>query len=147
MSLKIRSLLEADITAILKIVEQYPNNTWSQSVFKDCLQAGYQGYVLENQNQVIGFIIGLIQDHECQLMNIGIEQSYWRRGYGAMLLDHLIELKDQNSISRILLEVRHSNIAAIKLYESRGFVQLGIRKGYYPGDQSREDAEVYALEL
>ena len=48
----------------------------------------------------------------------------------------------------MFLEVRPSNRAAVRLYESHGFVQVGTRRGYYPAAAGgREDARVYVLSL
>ena len=51
---------------------------------------------------------------------------------------------------RIILEVRPSNIPAISLYQSLGYETIGVRKGYYPADEStgqREDAQVMAKSI
>ena len=45
------------------------------------------------------------------------------------------------------LEVRPSNLAAIRLYQSMGFEQIGIRRGYYQAPDGREDAIVLRREL
>ena len=50
-------------------------------------------------------------------------------------------------ISEAFLEVRPSNIAAIRLYQSLGFEQIGIRRGYYQAVDGREDAIVLKLAL
>jgi len=47
----------------------------------------------------------------------------------------------------MFLEVRPSNAAAIHLYESAGFIRMGLRKDYYRASSGREDALVLALEL
>lgn len=47
----------------------------------------------------------------------------------------------------VLLEVRESNTAAIALYESSGFHELGVRRDYYPADDGREDAIILAKYL
>ena len=50
-------------------------------------------------------------------------------------------------LTRLLLEVRQSNERARALYRRRGFAEIGIRRGYYPATQGREDAVVMALTL
>jgi len=47
----------------------------------------------------------------------------------------------------VFLEVRPTNVLAIALYQSVGFVQVGLRKGYYLAEQGREDALVLKLDL
>ncbi|MDH3342249.1 MAG: ribosomal-protein-alanine N-acetyltransferase, partial [Gammaproteobacteria bacterium] len=53
----------------------------------------------------------------------------------------------QSGVDMILLEVRRSNQCAIDLYDSEGFHELGVRKDYYPADDGREDAIIYAKYL
>jgi ribosomal-protein-alanine N-acetyltransferase len=47
----------------------------------------------------------------------------------------------------VFLEVRPSNRAACRLYESLGFNEIGRRKDYYPAANGHEDAKVLALQL
>ncbi|MEJ2087830.1 MAG: hypothetical protein P8Y69_05030 [Gammaproteobacteria bacterium] len=47
----------------------------------------------------------------------------------------------------LFLEVRPSNVVAAKLYDSLGFSEVGVRKGYYPAPIGQEDARVLALDL
>jgi ribosomal-protein-alanine N-acetyltransferase len=61
------------------------------------------------------------------------------------LLNRVLAYARDQSISRVTLEVRKSNLAAQKLYESMGFVTTGLRKGYYSDDG--EDALAMTLEL
>ena len=48
---------------------------------------------------------------------------------------------------RLLLEVRPSNARAVALYRNFGFQQIGVRKGYYPATEGREDGLVFQKEL
>jgi ribosomal-protein-alanine N-acetyltransferase len=50
-------------------------------------------------------------------------------------------------VNEAFLEVRPSNTAAIRLYQSMGFVQLGMRRGYYQAAVGREDAAVLRLRI
>jgi len=62
-----------------------------------------------------------------------------------LLLTRVLLAARQQSLTRVTLEVRKSNLPAQKLYESLGFVTSGLRKGYYSDDG--EDALAMTLEL
>jgi ribosomal-protein-alanine N-acetyltransferase len=47
----------------------------------------------------------------------------------------------------VFLEVRPSNLAAVQLYQTLGFNEIGVRRGYYPTPRGHEDAQVMALDL
>ncbi|MND05848.1 ribosomal-protein-alanine N-acetyltransferase [compost metagenome] len=59
----------------------------------------------------------------------------------------MVKLARDYGAQTILLEVRPSNQAAIELYASAGFAEIGRRRGYYPAGNEREDAIVLQLEL
>ena len=75
---------------------------------------------------------------EGYITNIGVMPDYRRRGIGAKLVSKLIDYSVRNSLSFLSLEVRVSNIAAIKLYDSFGFKEVGKRKNFY--SNPKEDA-------
>ena len=62
-------------------------------------------------------------------------------------MEWLLEEARMTGNSWIFLEVRPSNRPAIQLYRSLGFVQVGIRRGYYQAVGGREDALVHRLDL
>ena len=66
-----------------------------------------------------------------------------RHGIGRSLMIDLLERSRQRGALCATLEVRASNIAAIRLYEGLGFVSAGLRKAYYPNN--REDAVIMWL--
>ena len=80
-------------------------------------------------------------------MNICVTPESQGRGLGRELLSHLLDLAKEYGASIALLEVRPSNNIAVGLYESMGFSEVGRRKAYYPGEKSREDALIFALDL
>ena len=63
------------------------------------------------------------------------------------LLGYLLERAAAAGMGEAFLEVRPTNIAAIRLYQSLGFEQIGIRRGYYQAAGGREDAVVLKLPL
>lgn len=142
MSLNIRLLQQADLAAVESIANQAEQNSWSYSVFEDCMKAGYVAWVLEQDGLVIGFLVVLIHDDECQLMNIAVDQQHWRKGYAKKLMTHLFDYLKTSTVSHVLLEVRVSNQAAIALYVSYHFKKIGLRRNYYPSLNGKEDALV-----
>lgn len=75
---------------------------------------------------------------EGYITNIGVMPDYRRKGIGAKIVNELINYSIKNSLSFLSLEVRVSNIAAIKLYDSFGFKEVGKRKNFY--NKPKEDA-------
>lgn len=74
---------------------------------------------------------------EGYVTNIGVMPEYRRKGIGKKLVNALIEFCIEKNMIFLSLEVRPSNLPAIKLYESFGFVSEGLRKNFY--SNPRED--------
>jgi ribosomal-protein-alanine N-acetyltransferase len=62
-------------------------------------------------------------------------------------LRRLLAIARQRNADTAFLEVRRSNGAAIHLYQAEGFCEVGLRRGYYPKGQGREDAILMAKPL
>ena len=58
------------------------------------------------------------------------------------MLQFFVKLAYDFGGTRMFLEVRPSNVAGRALYADAGFREIGIRRGYYPAAQGREDAVV-----
>ena len=87
---------------------------------------------------------------ELHLLNITVNSAVRQRGIGTCLMTSIENIARQSHYQRIILEVRASNLVAIKLYERLGFEHIGQRKEYYPLDALlgvREDAKVMAKSL
>ena len=83
---------------------------------------------------------------EAHILNISVHQKEQSQGIGRRMLEQLIDTA-RGKAETIFLEVRPSNVGAIALYEKMGFNEIGIRKGYYPAQNGREDAIMLALEI
>ena len=81
---------------------------------------------------------------EAHILNLCIHPELQRRGYGRQLLHALCLRAEALGVERAFLEVRPSNSAAINLYCSAGFEQIGVRPSYYQADGGREDAVIFA---
>ncbi len=73
--------------------------------------------------------LGRIPPFEYEVHTIGVDPDHQGRGIGRLLLADLLEFAGRGGV--VFLEVRTDNDAAIALYESVGFVAVGLRKRYY----------------
>lgn len=142
----IRPLTQTDIPGVVAIAKAASDYPWTETLFRSCLKANYRLWILQTE-EPIGFIVLLDEVNETQLLNIAVLPEYQRQGYGRYLLSHAIEYAKSQGFSRLMLEVRASNAAAISLYHALGFIDVGIRHRYYPKGHEREDALLMTLEI
>ena len=84
---------------------------------------------------------------EAHILNLCVRRDLRGRSVGRQMLMLVLERARQAGMETVFLEVRPSNPHAIALYQSVGFVQVGLRKGYYQAEGGREDALVLKLDL
>lgn len=138
----------ADLPAVFGIERAAYSFPWSEQVFRDCLRAGYTCCIAADGERIRGYGILSLGANEAHLLNLCVDPAEQRRGWGGWLLRHLFGIAHARNAERMFLEVRPSNRPAVRLYESHGFVHVGTRRGYYPGEAGgREDARVYAFLL
>lgn len=93
---------------------------------------------------VVGYIGSQAVLEEADMMNLAVSEAYRRRGIARELVRELISRLSMNGVTCLTLEVRASNNAAVSLYGSMGFVQVGRRPKYY--QKPREDALILRKE-
>lgn len=151
MSFALRAMRDEDIPAVLECERAGYTTPWTEGIFRDCLRVRYCCLVAEARDMVVGHGIMSVAAGECHLLNICIHPLFQRLGIGRRLLRRLLALGRRQQADSAFLEVRLSNSAAIALYRTEGFDDIGIRKGYYPhadNDPSRsEDALMMARSL
>jgi [ribosomal protein S18]-alanine N-acetyltransferase len=140
MSLVLRDMQASDLDAVLCIERQVHSHPWTEGNFLDALLAGYVCKLLESAGQPIGYAVLMFGVDEAELLDLSVTHTQQRKGWGKQLLLAMLSLAQENKASRVLLEVRTSNIPAIALYQTTGFSQIGVRRGYYVTKQGREDA-------
>lgn len=137
----------ADLKSVAAIEAAVSPVPWHYTVFEKCLLLNYIAWVAEDDTQIVGFGIISIAAEEAHILNIAVSPKRQCQGIGSVLLEKLINLAKEAQAKRIFLEVRVSNVNAQRLYERRGFVKLGERKGYYPASEGSEDAWVFEMKL
>ncbi len=138
----IRDMGPDDVRLVADVEHQSYAYPWSEGIFRDCLRAGYYCCVAEIDDIVIGYAIMSTGAGEAHVLNLCVAEQYRFRGIGSRLLEHLLEFAGALGVSDVFLEVRPSNTVAIRLYQARGFSQIGVRRGYYQAAGGREDAVV-----
>lgn len=142
----LRPMGDADLDAVNAIEQATYPFPWTRGIFQDCLRVGYSCWVLEEAGQVLAYGVMSAGGGEAHILTIVVKEEYRELGLGRRLLRHLITIARQAGVETIFLEVRPSNLAAIKLYQSLGFSEVGIRKDYYPDEGGREDALIMGLD-
>jgi ribosomal-protein-alanine N-acetyltransferase len=93
---------------------------------------------------IVGFSgIWMLAD-EAHMTNLAVRQPYQGKGLGELLLLATIDLANELKAIFITLEVRATNLVAQSLYNKYGFVQMGVRRGYYL--DNREDAIIMSTD-
>jgi ribosomal-protein-alanine N-acetyltransferase len=144
---KMRVMSASDLDAVMEIERVNFPYPWSEGNFKDSMSSGYICLVMEQADQVVGYAVLMMVLDEAHLLNISVDKAYQGKGWGRYLLLHMMDVGRGKGGLNMFLEVRPSNHSALGLYESMGFNEMGIRPGYYPAHNGREDAVLMGMAL
>jgi ribosomal-protein-alanine N-acetyltransferase len=144
--IRMRTMTYADLPVVMRIEnENYPF-PWDEDIFRDCFKVGYGCWVCEEEGKILGYCIMTMGVGEAHVLNVSVDQNEQGQGLGRKMMERMIDIA-KGEAETMFLEVRPSNPGAIALYQKLGFNEIGIRKGYYPAENGREDAIMFALEL
>jgi len=137
----------ADIAAVTAIENQAHSHPWSEKLFLSNFGQRYFNHALLLNDTVIGYFVASAVAGEVTLMNIAISPEQQGQGAGQYLMLFLLDNARQSNQLEIWLEVHASNQQALNLYQKLGFVEVDIRKAYYPAENGREDAVIMCCYL
>lgn len=144
---QIRTMTEADVPCVAALERASYPFPWSEGIFRDCVRVGYACRVVTLDTGIIAYAVMSLGAGEAHILNICVGDLFRYRGLGRQLLNYLLEQAAASGAGDAFLEVRPTNTTAIRLYQSMGFGQVGVRKGYYQAVGGREDAAVFKLGL
>jgi ribosomal-protein-alanine N-acetyltransferase len=155
---RLEPLQAAHIDQVLAVERRIYDFPWTHGNFADALAAGYLARrLLDEDGRLLGYFIAMRGVGEMHLLNLGVAAEHQRRGHARILLDALVAECRAAGCGSLWLEVRAGNRPARLLYAGYGFVEAGVRRGYYPAladphalagaAQRREDAVVMFLDL
>ena len=142
-----RDMKPADVEAVLAIEQKVQAYPWTRGNFIDALTNNYLSCVDDDDGEIRGYAILMPVVDEAELLTIGVAAAQQRRGVGRKILEEMLHTAHARNMKRLFLEVRPSNTAAIALYRSAGFAEIGVRRGYYQNANGSEDALAMACDL
>jgi len=127
----VRRLLPGDLVGVEGLEAQNPS-PWSMAALsREVAVPGSRQLVVIAGDRPVAWCACRLIPPEAELLKIAVAGGYRRQGLAGMLLLRLGELLIGEKINRLYLEVRAKNLPARGLYGKYGFVQIGLRRGYY----------------
>ncbi len=143
-----RRLTVADAAAVVELESVlFGRSAWSRGMVVDELAGPGRWYIgIDDDAEPPGLLAyagSWFDGQVAQVMTLGVAPSAQRRGWGARLLEALLDHARGVGAEAALLEVRVDNDAAIALYERYGFETIARRPRYY----QPEDKDAYTMRL
>jgi ribosomal-protein-alanine N-acetyltransferase len=145
---RLRAATVSDVKAIAQIERQSFSDPWSEGSFASLVGSAdvfFQVAESPEAHAVAGYVVAWFAAGHGDVANIAVAPWARRRGVGATLLDAALSFARTARTHEVYLEVRESNATARALYASRGFAEVGRRRGYYR--RPVEDALVLRLDM
>lgn len=135
----VRWMIRRDMLEVLSIEKEAFEFPWSDEDFSRCLrQRNCIGMVAELADSVVGFMIYELHRSRLHMLNFAVARSHRRLGIGSQMMRKLVAKLAPERRSRIVLEVRETNLPAQLFFRSFGFRAISVLKDFY--QDSAEDA-------
>jgi ribosomal-protein-alanine N-acetyltransferase len=133
-SVVVRALRPQDFGPVHTLLAQCPEAAqWSIQTVSGLVTAPDQAWVVEcnRSNAICGFLSARVVSDQAEVLNLAVSPVCRRAGHATALLREALSAFRRLNLSSIFLEVRESNLPAIRFYERYGFAENGMRPGYY----------------
>ena len=127
---KIRKMEFSDLDEVLKIEQELFSEAWNSAMFEEEIRKQIS-YLIEVSGKIAGYICGWKMYREFNITNVAVAKEFQKKGIGKVLVDFVLENIAKDNFQIVFLEVRESNLPAIKLYEKCDFIKISKRKKYY----------------
>jgi ribosomal-protein-alanine N-acetyltransferase len=135
----VRWMIRRDMPEVLAIEEDSFEFPWYEDDFLRCLrQRNCIGMVAEASERIMGFMVYELHKNRLHVLNFAVHPQYRRRGIGTQMARKLIGKLSFDRRSRILLEIRETNLPAQLFFRSLGFRAVSVLRGFY--EDTPEDA-------
>jgi ribosomal-protein-alanine N-acetyltransferase len=135
----IRWMIRRDMAEVLDIEREGFEFSWSEDDFIRCLrQRNCIGMVAEHDDRVVGFMIYELHRTRLHLLNFAVAEDIRRQRVGTQMLSKLLAKLSAQRRTRIVLEVRETNLSAQLFFRSLGFRAVSVLRDFY--EDTTEDA-------
>ncbi|WP_217915880.1 ribosomal protein S18-alanine N-acetyltransferase [Miltoncostaea marina] len=136
---KIREMRLGDVPQVVAIETATSATPWTRSMFVSELgRPGTIDLVADRGGDILGYVMVSRYADVWHILNVCVREAHRRQGIAGRMLDVLFERAGRRAHLGFTLEVRVSNGTAINLYRRKGFMEHGLRPGYY--SDNGEDA-------
>ena len=135
----IRWMIRRDMAEVLQIEDRSFEFSWSEEDFIRCLrQRNCIGMIAEHNERVVGFMIYELHRNRLHVLNFAVHPDFRRRGVGSQMIRKLVSKLSPQRRSRIMLEVRETNLDAQLFFRDLGFRAVSLLRDFY--EDTTEDA-------
>ncbi len=129
---RLRPARESDLPDILAIERASFTDPWSRGSFATLLEQPRVYFAVAlDAGVLLGYTVAWFVLDEAELANVAVLPDARGRGVGTLLLEGALAAAVTRGSESMYLEVRASNVSALALYTSHGFVEISRRKSYY----------------
>lgn len=137
----VRWMIRRDMPEVLDIENESFEFPWQEEDFIRCLrQRNVIGMVAEQEDRVVGFMIYELHKSKLHLLNFAVAKPNRRKGVGRQMIQKLVGKLSTQRRTRIVLEVRETNLAAQLFFQKCTFRAVTVLRDFY--EDSPEDAYV-----
>lgn len=142
----VRELKVEDSAAVAEMEQQIFSDSWSEkSVLETVQQKQSVCFAAEKAGHLLGYLLAYHAADEAEIARIAVQKEARRQGAAGKLMQALEHYCEEHKMEKLLLDVRESNEAARSFYTKSGFVEDGIRQGFYVNPS--EDAVLMSRQL
>ncbi len=147
--MEIKLAKQSNISSLAQLDREANLTPWTREEYQESFNSPNQFiYIATHSNKIIGCLVYNIVLDEAEILQFWIIKDLQNKGYGTQFLNNfLLKIIHLYKVEKVFLEVRDSNKVALRLYQSLGFNQVGVRNNYYQVDGWQFDAIIMLKHL
>ena len=143
-AISFRLMEKSDLEKVAELEQEAFSDAWNVAMLAEELENKLSTYIIMLQNDsIIGYAGFMLVVGEADVTRVAVFKEHRGKGLGNALTEALVNKAWQLGAEAITLDVRESNVPAIKVYEKNGFKSVGVRPNYY--EKPREGAVIMWL--
>ena len=134
--IKLRKFSPVDLAKVLTIAQSAFTQPWPKVYFEKIYQKYPDGFIVAEEKEIKGFIIGTVSQGQGQLKLIAVDSDCRSRGIGKMLIESLLEFFKKKRVESVFVHTRTENKAGISFLKDFGFEITETIEKYYPNGEN-----------